>query len=61
MNNLKEYLLYPVITSAVCSGIIAFADWKRGSLESIWWYLVAAFIMYAVLAVSRFLVCGEKK
>ena len=41
-NNQKEYFFYPAITAIVMSGINAYADWKRGTLESIWWYVVAA-------------------
>ena len=50
-NNQKEYFFYPAIIAIVMSGINAYADWKRGTLESIWWYVVAALIIYAVIAL----------
>ena len=55
-NNQKDYFLYPAITAVVMSGITAFADWKRGTLESIWWYIIAALILYAAIALSRYLI-----
>lgn len=60
-NNQKEYLLYPVITAIVCVGIIAFGDWKRDTLESFWWYAVAALIIYGVMALSKYLIWRRKK
>ena len=59
-NNQKEYFFYPAITAIVMSGINAYADWKRGTLESIWWYVVAALIIYAVIALSRFLIYRKR-
>ena len=55
-NNQKEYFFYPAITAIVMSGINAYADWKWGTLEYIWWYVVAALIIYAVIALSRYLI-----
>lgn len=56
----KDYLLYPAITAAIISGLNAFSDWRRGTLESIWWYVIAALILYAILAISRYLVYRKR-
>ena len=56
----KDYLLYPAITAALISGLNAFSDWRRGTLESIWWYVIAALILYAILAISRYLVYRKR-
>ena len=42
------------------SHINAYADWKRGTLESIWWYVVAALIIYAVIALSRYFIYRKR-
>ena len=59
-NNQKEYFFYPAIIAIVMSGINAYADWKRGTLESIWWYVVAALIIYAVIALSRYFIYRKR-
>ncbi len=59
--NKKDYLLYPAVTAAIICGLNAFSDWRRGTLESVWWYVVAWLILYAVLAISRFFIYGKKK
>ena len=38
--NRKEILLYPAITAAAISGVIAFGDSRRDTLEPFWWYVV---------------------
>ena len=60
MKKWKEYLLYPAIAACIYSGIIALVDWRRDTLESVWWYVVAAIIIYAVMAVSKFLVWRKR-
>ena len=60
IDNQKEYFFYPAITAIVISGINAYADWKRGTLESIWWYVVAALIIYAVIALSRYFIYRKR-
>ncbi len=60
-DNWKDYLLYPAITAIIMSGINAFADWKRDTLESIWWYVVAALIFYSVLAIGRYMIYRKRK
>ena len=59
-NNQKEYLFYPAITAVCMSCINAFADWRRDTLESIWWYIIAALIIYAVIALSRFFIYRKR-
>ena len=60
-NNRKEYFLYPAITAVGMSSINAFADWKRGTLESIWGYVIAALILYAVIALSRYFIDRKRR
>ncbi len=60
-NNWKEYVLYPAVTAVVCLGITAFADWKRDSLESLWWYVIAALILYSVLVICNLIFRRKKK
>ena len=60
MKKWKEYLLYPAIAACIYSGIIALVDWRRDTLESVWWYVVAVIIIYAVMAVSKFLVWRKR-
>ena len=57
----KEILLYPAIVSAGISGINAFGDWRRGTLDSFWWYVIAALCLYAVLTLSRYLIWRKKE
>jgi len=59
-NDWKEYLLYPVITALVCVGVIAFGDWRRGTLESFWWYALAALLIYAAMTISKCLLQKQR-
>jgi len=65
MNNMskkfEDYILYPAITAIVCTGVTAFSDWRRDTLESIWWYVIAVLILYAVMALGRYIIWGRKK
>lgn len=58
--NRKEILLYPAITAAAISGVIAFGDSRRDTLEPFWWYVVAALILFAALSLSRYLIWRKK-
>lgn len=61
MKKWKEYLLYPAIAACIYSGIIALVDMGRDTLESFRWYALSALIMYAVLAISSYLVGRRRK
>ena len=56
----KEILFYPAMTAVVCSGVNAFGDWRRGTLASFWWYVIATLILFAVIALGRFLIFRKK-
>ena len=48
------------MTAVVCSGLNAFGDWRRGTLASFWWYVIATLILFAVIALGRFLIFRKK-
>lgn len=52
-SNRKEYLLYPAITAIIIAGINAFADWRRDTLESIWWYIIFAVTIFVVFSACK--------
>lgn len=56
----KNLWLYPAVMALLFTGIYVFADWRRDTLESFWWYLLAALILYVVLAVGRYLIYRKK-
>ncbi len=61
MKKWEEYLLYPAITAALCSGMIAFVDWRRDTLESVWWYVISGLCMYVGFTVSSYLVGRSRR
>ena len=59
-NKRKEIFLYPAITAIVCAGVFALGDWRRGTFGPIWWYFIAALVIYAVIVLGKYLIWRKK-
>lgn len=41
-SNWKEIILYPAISAVVFTGILVFGNWRRGTLDTVWFYVIMA-------------------
>lgn len=59
--SIKEIILYSAMFGIVFSGVNAIWDWRRGALDSFWWYLLYALAMFVIMAGTRYFTMRKKK
>ena len=60
-SNWKEIILYPAISAIVFTGILVFGNWSRGTLDTVWFYVIMAFAFFAIMAIGKYFLTRKKK